>query len=42
MLKDQHKLAARLPDVELDVIPGVGHLIHYETPSRPPLSSDAS
>lgn len=32
MLPDQHKLAALLPDGELDVIPGVGHLIHYETP----------
>ncbi|AXJ09020.1 alpha/beta fold hydrolase [Arthrobacter sp. PM3] len=32
MLADQHKLAALLPDGTLDVIPGVGHLIHYETP----------
>lgn len=32
MLPDQHKLAALLPDGTLDVIPGVGHLIHYETP----------
>lgn len=31
-LPDQHRLAALLPDVELKVIPGVGHLIHYETP----------
>jgi pimeloyl-ACP methyl ester carboxylesterase len=32
MLADQHKLAARLPNGTLEVIPGVGHLIHYETP----------
>lgn len=32
MLADQHKLAALLPDGTLHVIPGVGHLIHYETP----------
>ncbi|MEO5778887.1 MULTISPECIES: alpha/beta fold hydrolase [Arthrobacter] len=32
MLPDQHKLVARLPDGLLGVIPGVGHLIHYETP----------
>jgi pimeloyl-ACP methyl ester carboxylesterase len=32
MLPDQHRLAALLPDGELQVIPGVGHLIHYETP----------
>jgi pimeloyl-ACP methyl ester carboxylesterase len=31
-LPDQHLLAALLPDGELKVIPGVGHLIHYETP----------
>ncbi|WP_412883022.1 alpha/beta fold hydrolase [Arthrobacter phoenicis] len=31
-LPDQHKLLPRLPDGTLDVIPGVGHLIHYETP----------
>ncbi|CAM3061618.1 Lipase 3 precursor [Arthrobacter ulcerisalmonis] len=31
-LPDQHRLVARLPDGHLDVIPDVGHLIHYETP----------
>jgi pimeloyl-ACP methyl ester carboxylesterase len=31
-LPDQEELAALLPDGTLKVIPGVGHLIHYETP----------
>ncbi|KIC65617.1 alpha/beta hydrolase [Pseudarthrobacter phenanthrenivorans] len=31
-LPSQHRLLERLPDGELKVIPGVGHLIHYETP----------
>ena len=31
-LPSQHSLLSRLPDGELKVIPGVGHLIHYETP----------
>lgn len=31
-LPDQHRLLALLPDGQLEVIPGVGHLIHYETP----------
>ena len=32
LLADQHKLASLLPDGTLEVIAGVGHLIHYETP----------
>ncbi|WP_017197568.1 alpha/beta hydrolase [Arthrobacter sp. M2012083] len=31
-LPNQHKLMKRLPDAQLEVIPDVGHLIHYETP----------
>jgi pimeloyl-ACP methyl ester carboxylesterase len=31
-LSAQYTLRDRFPDVELEVIPGVGHLIHYETP----------
>lgn len=31
-LKGQHALMARLQDGTLDVIQGVGHLVHYETP----------
>lgn len=32
-LADQHKLLEKLRDGTLQVIPGVGHLIHYETPA---------
>lgn len=52
-LPAQHKLLQLLAEAELDVIPGVGHLIHYETPlpaaqaierflTAHPLSSKAS
>jgi pimeloyl-ACP methyl ester carboxylesterase len=27
----QYRMAARFPDAEVDVIPGVGHLVHYES-----------
>ena len=33
-LPDQHRLAELLPAGTLAVIPGVGHLIHYETPGQ--------
>jgi pimeloyl-ACP methyl ester carboxylesterase len=31
-LSAQYTLRDRFPDAQLEVIPGVGHLIHYETP----------
>ncbi|MFF2390188.1 alpha/beta fold hydrolase [Agromyces sp. NPDC058104] len=31
-IEAQHRLVGRFPDATLEVIPEVGHLIHYETP----------
>lgn len=31
-IEAQHRLVGRFPDAQLEVIPEVGHLIHYETP----------
>ncbi len=37
-LPQQRQLVKMLPDVELVVIDGVGHLVHYETPQRAALA----
>lgn len=36
----QHELVACLPDAELVIIPGVGHLVHYETPAAAAVEID--